>query len=48
MLNRFAWITLLAALLFSTGCGLKGPLYLPDQPVDNAGSQQNRSLRDNT
>lgn len=39
MRRRFAWITLVAALLLSVGCGLKGPLYLPDQPADNADPQ---------
>lgn len=43
MLRRFAWIILVAALLLSTGCGLKGPLYLPNQPADNADSQQSIS-----
>lgn len=40
MRRKVAWIMLVAALLLlSTGCGLKGPLYLPDQPADNASSQ---------
>jgi predicted small lipoprotein YifL len=48
MRRRFAWIALVAALLLSTGCGLKGPLYLPDLPADNAGPRQNMAPRDNT
>lgn len=27
---------LLAAILFLTGCGQKGPLYLPDEPQQQA------------
>lgn len=41
--------TLLLAALFS-GCGLKGPLRLPDraQPVDEAAAQQDSTQRSAT
>ncbi|MDN5871562.1 MAG: lipoprotein [Nitrococcus sp.] len=38
MRGALIWITLVAALLLSTSCGLKGPLYLPDEPAE-AGSR---------
>lgn len=47
MLRRLAWITLVMALLLSTSCGLKGPLYLPDQPANDADAQQNTTSRGN-
>ncbi|MCO6441573.1 MAG: lipoprotein [Nitrococcus mobilis] len=46
MLRRLAWIALLAALLLNTSCGLKGPLYLPDQPADSVFPQPGLSPRD--
>lgn len=46
MLRRLIWFTVAAALLLSMSCGLKGPLYLPDQPADETGASKNLSPRD--
>lgn len=46
MLKRLAWIIMLAALVLSTSCGRKGPLYLPDQPADDISSPQDKAPRD--
>ena len=46
MLRRLTWFTVVAALLLSIGCGLKGPLYLPDPPADETGAPENPSPRD--
>lgn len=46
MLRRLTLFTVAAALLLGTGCGLKGPLYLPDPPADEPGAAENPPPRD--
>lgn len=43
---KFRWLFVLLAALTLTGCGLKGPLYMP--PAEKAQTSVNSDMQQNT